>query len=122
MNFHNPAQPYFQPRANSHFLQQLNNQKVCPLWGDKTLLFSVGKILLVLCPIMLALHLWLASSFNNIHESVQRGESIRRELMESQVKLSAKREQMLVPERVRVVAAEKLALHVPEKEQVTLFK
>jgi hypothetical protein len=122
MNFHSPAQPYFRSRANPHFLQQLNNQRVCPLWGDRTLWLSVGKMLLVFCPILLALHLWLASAFINLQKTVQAGEIVRYELMEHQMSLRAKRDQMLLPERVRVIAAEKLALHVPEKEQMTLIK
>jgi hypothetical protein len=122
MNFHSTAQPYLRPRANAHFFQQLSNQKVCPLWGDKTLLFSVGKMLLVFCPMLLTVHLWLASSFNNLHTTVQMGEIVQHRLMESQSSLKTKRDQMLLPERVRVIAAEKLALHVPEKEQMTFIK
>ena len=122
MNSHYPAQPYFRPPANAHFFQQLSNQKVSPLWGDRTLLFLVGKMLLVFCPILLAVHLWLAASFNNLHTSVQMGEIVQHGLMESQSSLKAKRDQMLLPERVRVIAAEKLALHVPDKEQMTFLK
>jgi len=79
-------------------------------------------MLLVFCPILLAVHLWLASSFNTLQKSVQADEIVRYELMENQISLKAKRDQMLLPERVRVIAAEKLALHVPEKEQVTFIR
>ena len=105
-----------------HFFQQLSNQKVCPPWSDGRLLLSIGKMLLVFCPMLLAVHLWLASSFNTLQKAVQAGETVRHELMENQNSLRAKRDQMLLPERVRVIAAEKLALHVPAKEQVTFVR
>lgn len=79
-------------------------------------------MLLVFCPILLTVHLWLASTFNNFQESVQMGDNIRHELMENQASLMDKRDQMLLPERMRVMAAEKLALHVPDKEQITLVR
>jgi len=122
MNLYNPAQSYSRPKADLHFFQQLSNQKVCPPWGDRRLLLSVGKMLLVFCPMLLAVHLWLASSFNTLQKAVRADETVRHELMENQISLRAKRDQMLLPERVRVIAAEKLALHVPEKEQVTYIK
>lgn len=83
---------------------------------------ALGKMLLVFFPVLLALHLWLAASFDTLEESVQVGENIRNELMGNQASLTTKREQMLSPERVRGIAAEKLALYVPEKEQVTFIK
>jgi hypothetical protein len=122
MNLHNPAQPYFRPRANVHFFQQLSTQKASSLWGDRKFLLFLGKMLLVFCPMLLAVHLCLAASFNNFQQSIQVGENIRHELLENQSNLRVKRDQMLIPERVRLMAAEKLALHVPEKEQVTFIK
>lgn len=121
MNFHNPAQSYFRPMVNTRFRQQLRKQKVFFLPGDKELWLSVGKILLVLCPLVLAVNLWLASSFNNLEASVQAVESVRHELMDNQINLRAKRAQLFSPERVQMIAAEKLSLHVPGKEQVKFF-
>jgi hypothetical protein len=118
MNFRNPAQSYLRPRANVHFLQALDNQKVFSLSGDRKLWISVGKMLLVLCPLLLAMNLWLASSFNNFEQSVQALELVHQEHMDSQNNLRTKRDQLLSPERVRVFAAEKFALHAPKKEQV----
>jgi len=89
--------------------------------GDRELWLSVGKILLVLCPMVLAVNLWLASSFNNLEASVQAVESVRHELMDNQINLRAKRAQLFSPERVQMIAAEKLSLHVPGKEQVKFF-
>ncbi|MBU1565503.1 MAG: hypothetical protein KJ630_07730 [Proteobacteria bacterium] len=121
MNFHNPAQPYFRSRANTHSLQQLHKQKVFSLSRDRKVWFSAGKMLLVLCPMLLAVNLWLASSFNKLSQSVQVLENVQHELIESQITLRIKKDQLFSPERVRVIAAEKLALNIPEKEQVKVF-
>lgn len=122
MNFHRPVQPYFRQKKNPHFFQQLSNQRVYSLWRDRDLLLAVGKVLLVFCPVLLVLHLWLATFFDTLQKSVQEGENLRLERMENQAGLKLKWDQMLLPERVQVIAAEKLALHVPEKEQITYIK
>lgn len=121
MNFHNSAQPYFRARANARFLQQFDQQKVFSLSGDRKLWHAVGKMLLVFCPMFLAVNLWLGSCFNNLEQSVQAVENVRHELMDRQIGLSAKKSQLSSPERVRIIAAEKLSLNVPEKEQVTVL-
>jgi hypothetical protein len=121
MNYHYPAQLGFRPRVNSRFLQQLDNQKVTPLSGDRKLWLSVGKRLLVFCPLLLAVNLWLASSFKDLEQSVHMLENVRHQLMEQHISLKAKRDQLFSPERVRIIAAEKLSLYAPEKEQVNFF-
>ena len=122
MNFHGTVRPYFRQKTNPQFFQQLSRQKVCSPFCDRDFLVALGKMVVVFCPVLLALHLWLAASFDSLQKSVQVGENIRYERMESQADLKIKWDQMLLPERVQVIAAEKLALHVPEKEQVTLIR
>jgi hypothetical protein len=121
MNYHNPAQSYFRPMSNMRFQQQLHKQKAFSWQGDRDLWVSVGKILLFLCPMVLAVNFWLASSFKNLEGSVQEVESVRHELMDKQIKLRAQRAQLFSPDRVQPLAAERLSLHVPGKEQVRYF-
>ena len=121
MNFHNSAQPYFRARADARFLQQFDRQKVYSLSGDRKLWFAVGKMLLVLCPMLLAVNLWLGSCFDDLEQSVQAVENVRHELMDRQINLRARKSQLSSPERLRIIAAEKLSLNVPEKEQVTVL-
>ena len=121
MNFHYPAQPCCRPRVNSRFLQQLDNQQVTSRSVDRKLWLSVGKVLLVLCPMVLAVNLWLASSFKNLEQSVQALENVSHQLMENHISLRAQRDQVFSPERVRIIAAEKLSLYAPEKEQMKFF-
>ena len=119
MNVHNPAQSFFRPIVNTRFRQQLRRQKTLTM--DKVLWLSVGKLLLVLCPLVLVANLWLASSFRNLDTSVKEVEGVRHELMDKQIRLRAQRAQLFSPEQIHMIAAEKFSLHVPEKEQVKIF-
>ncbi|MFH0782316.1 MAG: hypothetical protein V2B20_10260 [Pseudomonadota bacterium] len=118
MNIHSQVQPYLRPMTKSGFRQHLCKQKTFPLLGDKRLWISVGKMLLVLCPMVLVGHLWLASLFKNLEKSVHAAENVHHELMDSQISLRTKRDQMFSPEWIQNNAAEKLSLHTPVKEQV----
>ena len=119
MNIHNPAQSFFRPMVNTRFRQQLRRQKT--LTVDKVLWLSVGKILLVLCPLVLVVNLWLASSFHNLDASVKEVESARHELMDKQIRLRAQKAQLFSPEQIQMIAAERFSLQVPEKDQVKIF-
>lgn len=68
------------------------------------------------------MHLGLASSFHKTQQSVQTLSAVREGLMASQKALKVKRDGLLSPDRVLLVAAEKYALHVPVKEQVSVFQ
>jgi hypothetical protein len=119
---HFAVQPNYRQPTDSCFALQLCSQKVSLWVVDRRLWLSIGKKMLILFPFMLLVHLWLASVFYNIQQSVQTLETIRVELMESQKGLKVKRDALLSPERVLMVAAEKYALHVPVKEQINLFQ
>lgn len=121
MNFHNPAQTYFRPTPRSSFHQELFNQRAYSLAGEKRLWLSVGKLLLVLLPVVLAGHLWLAHANQNLERRVRGAENVRHQCIDTQIDLVAKKTQLSSVERVRIMAAEKLSLYVPGKEQVQVF-
>ena len=116
MNYNYPIDPCFRPRANSPFLLQLSNQKVTSRAGHKKLRLAVVKVLLLLCPMVLAVNLWLSSSLRNLELSVQEVEGVRQELIDTQLSLRSKRDRLYAPERIRVIAAEQFSLFAPEKE------
>ena len=108
--------------SHARFRQQtLRRPKTFSWAGDRLLWISIGKILLVLCPLVLVVNLWLASSFSTLDASVKEIENARHELMDKQIKLRAQRAQLYSPEHIRLMAAEKFSLRVPEKDQVKLF-
>ena len=122
MNFHYPVQACYRSRVPSRFVVELGNQKVFSLSGDKRLWRSVGKMLFILGVFLSAVHLWQAATLAHLEQSTVAAANIRNEHMERQIGLQSKRAQLLSPERVLVLAAEKLSLHVPEQEQVKLVQ
>jgi hypothetical protein len=121
MNIHNSVQPFYRYAPTAGFRQQVRRKKTFAWPGDRMLWISVGKILLVLCPLVLIVNLWLGASFRNLESSVREVENARLELMDKQIKLRAQRAQLYSPEHIQLMAAEKFSLRVPDKDQVKLF-
>jgi len=121
MNIHNSAQVFYRPIPNARFRQQIRRQKAFSWAGDRMLWLSIGKMLLVLCPLVLLANLWLAASFNTLDAYVKQVEQAREELMDKQIKLRVQRAQLYSPEHVQLMAAEKFSLRIPDKDQVKLF-
>jgi len=121
MNFHNPAQYYSRPMVNTRFRQQLRRQRVFTWSADKVLFVSIGKVLLVLLPLVLALNLLFAVWSNHLAASVVKVDDVHQVLMDKQIKLRAEKAQLYSPEQVQLLAAEKFSLHVPGKEQIKYF-
>ena len=122
MNYHHyNSQPYFRQKVDAHFYQHLWEQKGFSWSGDRRLWFALGKTLFVLIPLLLLLNLWLVSRCAGFDYSLQVAGKVRQQLISEQVSLKIKKQQVSSPERVLLVAAERLALHVPEKEQVKHF-
>lgn len=116
MNYQCPDYHCFRPRANSPILMQISNQRVSSRTGHRKMLHAVVKVLLLLGPMVLAVNLWLSSSYKNLDHSVQKVEGVRQELINTQLSLRAKRDRLYAPERIRMIAAEQLSLYVPDKE------
>ena len=122
MNFHYyNSQPYFRQKVDAHFSQHLRKQKGFSWSGNRRLWFALGKTLFILSPLALLLHLWLVSQCAGLEYNLQVAGKVRQQLISEQVNLKIKKQQVSSVERVRLIAAERLALHVPEKEQVKHF-
>ncbi len=121
MNFRNPVQSYTRPMMNTYAGHQLRRQKAFTWAADKAVFLCVGRILLVLLPVVLVMNLWFAWSYNHLAATSREVDSTYRVLMDKQIKLRAERAQLFSPEQVQLIAAEKFALHVPGKEQIKFF-
>jgi len=116
MNYQCPDYPCLRPRANSPLLPRISYQKVSSRAGHRKMRLAVVKILFLLGPLVLAVNLWLSSSFRNFELAVQEVAGVRQELIDTQLSLRAKRDRLYAPERIRMIAAEQLSLYVPDKE------
>lgn len=105
---------------SSPMRQQLR-QKALGLIGPKVLWIAVGKVLLLFFPLLFLAHFWLSSSAERNAATILAAEEGRSVLMDENIKLRAKRAHLYSPEYLNTMAANQLALYVPEKGQVTRF-
>jgi hypothetical protein len=118
MNFHNSTQAYLRPVTNIGIRQQLHARDVRDLPGGLVLWRAVGKVALVLLPLVLTMNLMLASAVNDIGGSFVAVDNQRHELMDKNIELLAKKARLTAPDNVLRKAGEKLALYAASDDQV----
>ena len=116
----NSAPTYCRPMMSSSMRRQLC-QKALGLIGPKVLWIAVGKVLLLFFPLLFLVNFWLSSSAERNAATILAAEEGRYGLMDENIKLRAKRAHLYSPEYLNTMAANQLALYVPEKRQVTRF-
>ena len=114
------AQTTIRPMGTSSFRQQLR-QKVLALTTPKGLWLIAGKVFLLFCPLLFLVNIWLSSSAERVALEILAVEEGRFVLMDEHIKLRAERARLYSPDYLNEVAANQLALYVPEKRQVTRF-
>jgi hypothetical protein len=119
MLFHQHTATYCRQKSHSFFPQQLYNQYVFSLLGDGKVWVAVRKILFILCPMLLVGHLLLVSICLDLEQSARKVDDVHHSLIETQIKLRFKRDKIFSADYVRMLAAEKLFLHVPDVNQIS---
>jgi len=114
------APTYCRPMMSSPMRHQLR-QKAFGLIGPKVLWIAVGKVLLIFFPLLLLVYFWLSSSAERNAAVILAAEEGRSALVDENIQLRAKRARLYSPEYLNTMAANQLALYVPEKGQVTRF-
>ncbi|MDK9708750.1 MAG: hypothetical protein OEL83_17035 [Desulforhopalus sp.] len=119
MNFHNTTQlSYLRPVTNIGLRQHLQPRGVVDLLGGVVLWKAVGKVLLVLLPLMLAANMFLAGIINNVGQSISSVDDQRHELMDKNIGLLAQKARLYAPERVGQLAEQKLSLYAASPGQI----
>lgn len=114
------AQTYIRPMMSSLMRRQWR-QNTFGLLGPKVFWVAIGKVLLVFCPLLLLVNFWLSSAANRVAGEIQVAEEGRYLLMDENIRLRAERARLFSPEYLDKMAANQLALYVPEKKQITRF-
>lgn len=91
------------------------------LAGPKTLWLAAGRVLLIFCAVSFFAHCWLSSMASKNAASLQEAETGRYAVMDKFVQLRAERARLISPDFIDKKAETQLALHVPEKDQITHF-
>ncbi len=122
MNFQNTTQlSFIRPVTNIGVRQHLQARDVLDLPGGLVLWKAVGKVLLLLLPLVATVNLFLASAINDAGNDLAAIDNQRHELMDKNIGLLAQKAQLYAPERVGQLAAQKLSLYSAAPGQIELL-
>ncbi len=119
MNFQNTTQlSYIRPVTNIGVHQHLQPRDVLDLPGGLMLWRAVGKVLLLLLPLVVTVNLFLTSAINDAGGDLTAIDNKHHELMDKNIGLLAQKAQLYAPERVGQLAAQKLSLYAASPGQI----
>lgn len=121
MNFHNTSQPYMRPVIQIGVGQHSMPRKRRGFPTSMVFWRPVGKILLTLLLLVLAINLYITYSLSKVSEATIAADNKRHELMDKNIELRATKARLRAEEQLQQLAAEKLSLHVHTKGQVGIF-
>ncbi len=121
MMYQGSAQAYFRSAVHVGIRQHLSRRTTFELPGGLALWKAIGKVLLVLVPILLAVHLLLSSLAKTAVESVRAADDNHYNLTIANSLLKAERSRLMSPEQAQAIVGESFALHAPEKGQVRVY-
>ena len=121
MMYQGPTHTYFRSAVHVGIRQHLSRRGSFEFPGDLALWKAVGKTLLVLLPVVFALHLLLSSFVEDLGESLGAVDDSHYNLTITNSLLKAERSRLLTPDQVKGLAGDALSLHMPEKGQVRVY-
>jgi len=121
MNYNNSTEAYMRTVAKLGRRQSLRVWDYLDLPGWLQLWKPVGKILLVIFPLVLIINILVAGAVSNVEQSIVAVGNHRHELMDKNIELLAQRAYLYSPTSIEQLAGEKLDLHKSTKDQVGVF-
>ena len=121
MNYSNSTQTYMRPAVKIGMRQQARSRDLVDLSSWLVLWKPVGKILLMILPIILGIHMFVASAVTSTAQSLVVVDNQRYELMDRNIELLARKAKLWSPVNMQQLAGEKLELFVASGDQVGRF-
>ncbi len=103
------------------FARPFDEQRRPSMAGGRQLWLAVARVLLAAAPLLLALQWHLCDTSASYERRLAECRATNQLLQENMAALDSLRSRLSSPERIRIMAEEKLSLHRPEKEQVKVF-
>ncbi len=120
----NPSANTVIPRGNSFQRQPLRRgrrgmrgRQVMSIPGGQLLWFAAAKVLSVTALLFFVSSLWLGSSVLQVNENIEQVAGQHDELVSANILLRAKKARLFSPETVGLMAANHLAIHLPQSGQ-----
>jgi len=121
VNYTNYTQSYTRPVAKIGIRQHLLPRDLFKLSGWTVLWRPLGKLLLMIFPLVLVINMCVASAITSIDHSLVNVDNERHELMDKNIALLARKAKLWAPASIQRMAGEKLALYANSGDQVTRF-
>lgn len=118
MNIQSHAHNVFPKAVQPEFRQNLRRRRGLELPGGILLWSAVAKVVLVIMPLILVGNLWFSSEMGLVETAIQAEQQALFQVNNENIIIRTEKARLLSPEHVRIVAADKLALMVPDPEQI----
>ena len=121
MNYNNSNEMYMRSAVKIGMRQQVRSWELLDLSSWLVLWKPVGKILLLILPVVLGINIFVGSAVTHVDRSITSVDNQRHELMDKNIELLARKARLWSPANMEQLAGEKLALHSISKDQVGRF-
>jgi hypothetical protein len=121
MNYNNTSETYMRSVAKVGLRQYFRPRELFDLSGWLVLWKPVGKVLLMIFPLVLIINMFVASAVTNTDRSIVNVDNQRHELMDKNIELLARKARLWAPANIQKLAGEKLALQKDSGDQVGWF-
>ncbi|MGB3211865.1 MAG: hypothetical protein WBB19_14270 [Desulforhopalus sp.] len=121
MNYNNSTEAYMRSAAKIGLRQHVRPRELSDLSAWLVLWKPVGKVLLMIFPLVLVINMLVASAVTNADHMIVRVGNERHELMDKNIELLAHKARLWAPANIQQLAGEKLALYADSGDQVGKF-
>jgi hypothetical protein len=101
--------------------QQIGSRDLFDLSGWLVLWKPVGRIMLMIFPVVLIIHMFIGFAVINMDQAISSIDNQRHELMDKNIELLARKASLWSPENIEKLAGEKLELYADSGDQVGKF-
>lgn len=121
MNYNNSTEAYMRSIAKIGGRQQIGSRDLFDLSGWLVLWKPVGRIMLMIFPVVLIIHMFIGFAVINMDQAISSIDNQRHELMDKNIELLARKASLWSPENIGKLAGEKLELYADSGDQVGKF-
>jgi hypothetical protein len=121
MNYNNSTESYMRSIAKVGIRQYSRPRDLFDLSSWLALWKPIGKVLLIIFPLVVVVNVFLASVVSDIDRSIVNMDNQRHELVDRHMELLASKARLWSPASMQRLAGKKLALHIPSDDQVGRF-
>ena len=120
MNYNNSTETYLRSAAKIG-IQHARSRELFDLASWLVLWKPVGKIMLLILPVVLGINMFVSSAVTHAELSIASVDNQRHELMDKNIELLARKARLWSPANMEQLAGKKLALQSGARDQVGIF-